>query len=118
VRLPVRRAAAHPRDCARGEDQGDLRSRRRCTRDTRLRSVDDGNNVGYVAAYRGAEIAIAKAQQAEIAAIGVDNSYFSGRNAYYLERIVNAGLVGLHTATARRTSCLPAQSARPLAPTR
>jgi LDH2 family malate/lactate/ureidoglycolate dehydrogenase len=36
---------------------------------------------------------------AGIAAVGVYNSYFSGRNAYYLERIVNAGFVGLHTAS-------------------
>jgi LDH2 family malate/lactate/ureidoglycolate dehydrogenase len=63
--------------------------------------VDGGNNVGYVAVYRGAEIAIAKAKQTGIAAVavGVYNSYFSGRNAYYLERIVKAGLVGLHTAS-------------------
>jgi LDH2 family malate/lactate/ureidoglycolate dehydrogenase len=61
--------------------------------------VDGGNNVGYVAVYRGAEIAIAKAKQTGIAAVGVYNSYFSGRNAYYLERIVEAGLVGLHTAS-------------------
>jgi LDH2 family malate/lactate/ureidoglycolate dehydrogenase len=61
--------------------------------------VDGGNNVGYVAVYRGTEIAIAKARQSGIAAVGVYNSYFSGRNAYYLERIVEAGLVGLHTAS-------------------
>jgi len=61
--------------------------------------VDGGNNVGYVAVYRGAEIAIAKAKQSGIAAVGVFNSYFSGRNAYYLERIVNAGFVGMHTAS-------------------
>ena len=61
--------------------------------------VDGGNNVGYVAVYRGAEIAIAKAKQTGIATVGVYNSYFSGRNAYYLERIVDAGLVGLHTAS-------------------
>jgi LDH2 family malate/lactate/ureidoglycolate dehydrogenase len=61
--------------------------------------VDGGNNVGYVAIYRGAEIAITKAKQTAIAAVGVYNSYFSGRNAYCLERIVNAGLVGLHTAS-------------------
>src|SRR6516164_8389207 len=58
--------------------------------------VDGGNKV---AVYRGAEIAVAKAKQTGIAAIGVYNSYFSGRNAYYLERIVNAGFVGLHTAS-------------------
>lgn len=61
--------------------------------------LDGGNNVGYVAVYRGAEIAITKAKQSGIAAVGVYNSYFSGRNAYYLERIVNAGLIGLHTAS-------------------
>jgi LDH2 family malate/lactate/ureidoglycolate dehydrogenase len=61
--------------------------------------VDGGNNVGYVAVYRGAEIAIAKAKQSGIAAVGVYNSYFSGRNAYYLERIVEAGFVGLHSAS-------------------
>ena len=61
--------------------------------------VDGGNNVGYVAVYRGAEFAIEKARQSGIAAVGVFNSYFSGRNAYYLERIVEAGLVGLHTAS-------------------
>jgi LDH2 family malate/lactate/ureidoglycolate dehydrogenase len=61
--------------------------------------VDGGNNVGYVAVYRGAEIAIAKARESGVASVGVYNSYFSGRNAYYLERIVEAGLVGLHTAS-------------------
>lgn len=61
--------------------------------------VDGGNNVGYVAVYRGTEIAIAKAKENGVAAVGVYNSYFSGRNAYYLERIVDAGLVGLHTAS-------------------
>src|SRR5262249_16991508 len=61
--------------------------------------VDGGNNVGYVAVYRGMELAIAKAKAAGIASVGVCNSYYSGRNAYYLERIVDAGLVGMHTAS-------------------
>ena len=61
--------------------------------------VDGGNNVGYVAVYRGAEIAIAKARQSGVASVGVYNSYFSGRNAYYLEQIVKAGLVGMHSAS-------------------
>jgi LDH2 family malate/lactate/ureidoglycolate dehydrogenase len=63
--------------------------------------VDGGNNVGYVAAYRGAEIAVAKAKANGIAIVGVHNSYYSGRNAYYVERIVRAGLVAIHTASAR-----------------
>ncbi len=61
--------------------------------------VDGGNNVGYVAVYRGAEIAIAKARASGVASVGVYNSYFSGRNAYYLEQIVKAGLVGMHSAS-------------------
>ena len=61
--------------------------------------VDGGNNVGYVAVYRGAEIAIRKAKESGVASVGVYNSYFSGRNAYYLERIVEAGLVGMHSAS-------------------
>ncbi len=63
--------------------------------------IDGGNNVGYVAVYRGMEIALAKAKAAGIASVGVFNSYFSGRNAYYVERIAEAGLVGIHTASAQ-----------------
>ncbi len=61
--------------------------------------VDGGNNVGYVAVYRGMEIAIEKAKASGIASVGVYDSYYSGRNAYYLERIVAAGLVGVHSAS-------------------
>src|SRR5262252_9301971 len=39
--------------------------------------VDGGNNVGYVAVYRGAEIAIRKAKESGLAVVGVHNSYFS-----------------------------------------
>jgi LDH2 family malate/lactate/ureidoglycolate dehydrogenase len=63
--------------------------------------VDGGNKVGYVAAYRGAEIAIAKAKTNGIALVGVYNSYYSGRNAYYVELIARAGLVAIHTASAK-----------------
>src|SRR5206468_12157103 len=38
--------------------------------------VDGGNNVGYVAVYRGAEIAISKAKRSGVAAVGIYNSYF------------------------------------------
>jgi LDH2 family malate/lactate/ureidoglycolate dehydrogenase len=103
-------------------------ARKAKTRDTRapvavvhetlVCALVDGGKIGYVAVYRGAGIAIAKAKQTGIAAVGVLNSYFSGRNAYYLEHIVNAGVVGLHTASGARTSCRPAQPARLSAPTR
>src|SRR6202012_3560527 len=63
--------------------------------------VDGGNNVGYIAAFRGAEIAAQKAKAGGIAIVGVHNSYYSGRNAYFVEHIVRAGLVAIHTSSAR-----------------
>jgi LDH2 family malate/lactate/ureidoglycolate dehydrogenase len=62
--------------------------------------VDGGNNVGYISCHRGAEITIEKAATSGLAAVGVYNSYFSGRNAYFVEKIVRAGLVVLHVASA------------------
>src|SRR5713101_5093772 len=50
--------------------------------------LDGGNNVGYVAVYRAAQIAIDKARASQFAVVGVYNSYYSGRNAYYMEMLV------------------------------
>src|SRR6266404_8706100 len=57
-----------------------------------------GNNVGMLAMYHTTRSAIAKAATRGIAIVGVTNSWMSGRNAYYVEMIANAGLVGIHTA--------------------
>ncbi len=98
------RFASLPRILAIAEDErtGRPRSPVRVVRETPVSAlVDGGNKVGYVAAYRGAEIAISKALASGIAVVGVHNSYYSGRNAYYVELMVRAGLVGIHTASAR-----------------
>lgn len=58
-----------------------------------------GNNVGYISVYRGAEVAIEKVRKSGIAVVGVSNSWFSGRNAYYLEKIARAGYVAIHTVS-------------------
>jgi hypothetical protein len=63
--------------------------------------LDGGNNVGYVAVYRATQVAIDKAQAQQFAVVRVYNSYYSGRNAYYMEMIVKAGLVGMHLASAQ-----------------
>ena len=63
--------------------------------------VDGGNNVGYVACYHTAQIAIAKARQSGIASVGAYDSYYSGRNAYYANLVTDAGLVCLHIASAK-----------------
>ena len=74
--------------------------------------VDGGNNVGYLAAYRGTQIAIEKAKASGIAIVGVSDSYYSGRNAYYVELIARAGLVAIHTASAK-PRVLPPGGTRP-----
>ena len=74
--------------------------------------IDGGNNVGYIGAWHGAEIAIAKAQKSGMASVGVYNSYYSGRNAYYVEKIVRAGLVAFHIASSE-PRVLPPGAAAP-----
>jgi LDH2 family malate/lactate/ureidoglycolate dehydrogenase len=59
--------------------------------------IDGGNNVGYLTVSFATDLAIAKAKQIGIAIVGVYNTYFSGRNAYFVERMARAGLVGIHT---------------------
>jgi len=63
--------------------------------------LDGGNNVGYIAAYRAAEVAIEKVRKMGIASVGAYNSYYSGRNAYFVERIVQEGYFAFHVASAQ-----------------
>jgi LDH2 family malate/lactate/ureidoglycolate dehydrogenase len=74
--------------------------------------MDGGNNVGYVAVYHCVQLAIRKAQQSGFASAGVYNSYYSGRNAYFVEMIAKAGLVGIHIASAK-PRVLPIGGIRP-----
>ena len=109
------RFASLPRILAIAADEktGRPRTPIRVVRETPASAlVDGGNRLGYVAAYRGAEIAIAKAKAAGIALVGVHNSYYSGRNAYYAEQIVREGLVAIHTASAK-PHVLPPGGRRP-----
>ncbi|GAA5232629.1 Ldh family oxidoreductase [Verticiella sediminum] len=62
--------------------------------------MDGGNNVGYVSVYHAAQLAIKKAKASGFAIVGVNNSYFSGRNAYYTELVVKEGFVCVHVASA------------------
>jgi LDH2 family malate/lactate/ureidoglycolate dehydrogenase len=94
--------ASLPRILAIAQDTKTQRPRQavRVVHDTPVSALlDGGNNVGYVAVYRAVQVAIDKAQAQHFAVVGVYNSYYSGRNAYYMEQIVNAGLVGMHLAS-------------------
>ena len=89
------------------------RTSMRVVHETELSAVlDGGNNVGYVSAYRAAEIAIRKAQAKGFCSIGVYNSYYSGRNAYYAEKIAREGLVVFHVASGE-PRVLPLGGAKP-----
>ncbi|MGH8634827.1 MAG: Ldh family oxidoreductase [Burkholderiales bacterium] len=74
--------------------------------------LDGGNHLGYYAVHRATRLAIAKARNNRIAVVGMYRSYLSGRNAYYLEMIARAGLVGIHLASALPV-VLPHGGARP-----
>ncbi len=74
--------------------------------------VDGGNNVGYVSCYHAARLAIDKARLSGFASVGVYDSYYSGRNAYFAEMVVNAGLVCVHVASAK-PRVLPMGGLRP-----
>jgi LDH2 family malate/lactate/ureidoglycolate dehydrogenase len=75
--------------------------------------VDGGNTVGYIAAFRGAEIAARKAKDTGLSIVGVYNSFYSGRNAWFVEHIVKQELVAIHTSSAS-PRVLPPGSRAPL----
>src|SRR5258708_34144493 len=62
--------------------------------------VDGGNTIGYIAAFRGAEIAARKAKDTVLSIVGGYNSFYNGRNARYGENIVRHELVAIHTCRA------------------
>jgi len=71
-------------------------------RETPISVLFDGaNNNGMVTMYRATKIAIAKAGEHGMAVVGVNNSWVSGRSAYYVEMVARAGLVGMHTVASR-----------------
>jgi LDH2 family malate/lactate/ureidoglycolate dehydrogenase len=62
-------------------------------------AFDGGNNVGMLALFYAGEAAIKKAAAHGIALVSVSDAWMSGRSAYYVEMIANAGLVAIHTAS-------------------
>jgi LDH2 family malate/lactate/ureidoglycolate dehydrogenase len=70
-------------------------------------SFDGGNNVGMLALFHAAEATIKKAAVHGIALVSVADAWMSGRSAYYVETIANAGLVAIHTASSSRLVAPP-----------
>jgi LDH2 family malate/lactate/ureidoglycolate dehydrogenase len=67
--------------------------------------IDGGGNNGYVTSLYGIDRAIELAKETGVGIVGVSNTWFSGRLAYYVERAARAGFIALHTAnTAARVA--------------
>lgn len=60
--------------------------------------IDGRGHVGVYVMYRATEVAVSKTRAHGFALVGVHNTYYTGRNGYYLETIARAGFVGFHTA--------------------
>lgn len=69
--------------------------------------LEGGNHVGYIAILRAAEIAIEKARQSGVAVIGMRNSWFGGRSAYYMEKIARAGFAAIYCCSSTPTVVPP-----------
>ncbi len=63
--------------------------------------LDGGNRNGMLAMPHATDVAIEKARTKGFAVVGINNIWMSGRNAYYVERVARAGLIGLHTVSSR-----------------
>jgi len=69
--------------------------------------LDGGNQVGYIAILRAAEVAIEKARQSGVAVVGMRNSWFGGRSAYYMEKIARAGFAAIYCCSSTPTVVPP-----------
>jgi LDH2 family malate/lactate/ureidoglycolate dehydrogenase len=67
-----------------------------------------------LALFYAAEATIKKAAVHGIALVSVTDAWMSGRSAYYVEMIANAGLVAIHTAASSRLVAPPGGSAAAL----
>jgi LDH2 family malate/lactate/ureidoglycolate dehydrogenase len=76
--------------------------------------LDGGNHVGYVSLLRAAEIAMDKARKSGVAVIGMRNSWFGGRNGYYMEKIARAGFAAIYAGSSTPTVVPPGAMHRTL----
>jgi LDH2 family malate/lactate/ureidoglycolate dehydrogenase len=68
---------------------------------------DGGGNNGMLTLFRAAEVAIQKARTTGFALVGVNNTWMSGRSAYYVEMLARAGFIGIHTVSSRHQVAPP-----------
>lgn len=59
--------------------------------------IDGGDNVAYVTSITAIDKAVEICKRSGVAVVGVNNTWFSGRLAYYVERAARQGYIALHT---------------------
>jgi len=59
--------------------------------------IDGGDNIGYAVSLVAIDKAIEIARRQGIAVVTANNTWFSGRCAYYVERAARRGLIAIHT---------------------
>ena len=59
--------------------------------------IDGGDNVAYVVSITAIDKAVELCRKNGIAVVGANNTWFSGRLAYYVERAARQGFVAMHT---------------------
>ena len=61
--------------------------------------IDGAGNNGYVTSLIGIDKAMDLARASGVGVVGIKNTWFSGRLAYYVERAARAGYMAFHTAS-------------------
>jgi delta1-piperideine-2-carboxylate reductase len=75
---------------------GDRRAPMRIVRETPVSAqIDGGDQVGYLVAHRATRLAIDKAKVAGIAAVGANETWYTGMLSYYAEMMAAEGLVSM-----------------------
>jgi LDH2 family malate/lactate/ureidoglycolate dehydrogenase len=59
--------------------------------------IDGGDNIAYVVSQRAVDKAIEICRRQGVAVVTANNTWFSGRCAYYVERAARQGFVAMHT---------------------
>ncbi|MBI2225855.1 MAG: Ldh family oxidoreductase, partial [Betaproteobacteria bacterium] len=59
--------------------------------------IDGGDNIGYAVSITAIDKAIEICGKSGVAIVGANNTWFSGRLAYYVERAARQGYVAMHT---------------------
>ena len=59
--------------------------------------IDGGDNVAYVVSIAAIDKAVEICKKSGVAIVGVNNTWFSGRLSYYVERAARQGYVAMHT---------------------